>query len=189
MKHNARHHLVGLASLCAAAGFLVGLPLVAADTRASVRAPFQEKLDLAPGARSLLMFAGFPGCQGICPTALQQLATVQDTANRELGHGELAVVFVNLHLDTGDAGATAYARSFHPDFTGLSATSADRLALKTLLSQGGSRNVADLARHRGNVYHYRRTATGWMLVRVYSSLPSRASLMNDVRDALAATME
>ncbi|MEO1576863.1 MAG: SCO family protein [Pseudomonadota bacterium] len=189
MRHNARHHLVGLASLCAAAGFLVGLPLVAADTRASVRAPFQDQLVLAPAARTMLMFAGFPGCQGVCPTALKQLAAVQDLANRELGDGQLAVVFVNLHLDTGDAGAAAYARSFHPDFYGLTATSSDRAEINSLLAQTGSRNLAELGRHRGNVYHYHRTATGWTLARVYPSLPSRASLISDVRETLAAALE
>lgn len=189
MEHNPGHHFLGLASLCAAAGFLVGLPLVAVDTRASSRAAYENRPTLAPDADALLLFAGFPGCQGACPVALAQLAGAQDMANEEFGHGKLAVVFVNLHLDIGDAGATAYARSFHPDFHGRTAGASAGLPLNNLLAQQGGRSVADLSRHRGNVYQYERNGRSWALARVYPTVPSRETLLSAVRDTLRSTKE
>lgn len=179
MGHNARQHVAGCASLAAAMGLLVGLPLVSADTRANVAAPLEDRLPVSDGTDVLAVFAGFPGCQGACPTALRQLASVQDDANERFGRDRLAVVFINLHLDTGGAGAKAYAQSFHPDFRGVTATSAERGELKSLLAQAGNRDIRALTRHSANVYVYTRQDAGWRLTRVYPSLPSAHRLLND----------
>ncbi len=181
MHHNAVHHLAGAVLLSLAAGFLVGLPLVSADVRTDVALPLEQRLDIDPQAEALLLFAGFPGCQGACPAALHQLANIQDETNRTLGSGRLNVIFVNLHLDTGDPAAQRYARAFHPQFLGVTATSDERGELHRLLAQSGNTNVTALSRHPANVYLYRRAPAGWSLTRVFATAPSAQNVVAAIR--------
>lgn len=180
----AREHTIGTLCLTAAAALLTLLPWVAADTRGQTAAPLQSELTAVGDADLLLFFAGFPGCQGACPLAMQQLAAVQRQADSRFGQGRIAVAFLNLHFDTGPAGTRAYAQSFHPDFIGVSAGASDQPQLRKLIAQTGSSDIRALTRHKANVYVYQNTTEGWTLSEVYTRLPSPEAVVGQLAQLL-----
>ena len=184
---NLRHHILGIAALLAASAILLGLPLVSADVRRDTPAPLANWLPDVHTQDVLLLFAGFPGCQGACPTTLRQLATLKSHADQRNDTRRLGVVFLNLHLDTGRAGATAYAQSFHPAFIGVAASDASAPQLQRLIAQTGSNTLSDLLRHRANVYLYHPVDGQWTLARVFPTLPDAAALLDDLAAEPAET--
>ena len=184
---NLRHHILGVSALLAAGAILFGLPLVSADVQRDTPAPLTAWLPDASGQNTLLLFAGFPGCQGACPTTLRQLATLKSRADEQFDSSRLSVVFLNLHLDTGRAGATAYAQSFHPAFAGIAASDTSAPELQRLIAQTGSNALSDLLRHRTNVYLYRPIDGQWTLARVFLTLPDAATLLDDLAPVPAET--
>lgn len=167
----ARHHITGFALVLSALATLALIPLVSADVRAHVPLPFDAALESRQDHEVMLLFAGFPGCAGVCPTTMSQLAATKREADKRFGAQFLSVAFVNLHFDATDAASARYATAFHPDFIGLSTPAALGGKLKRALGQSGSTNVVDLQRHRGNVYLYTRSETQWRMKKVFSQLP------------------
>lgn len=171
-----RQHLTGFALVISAITTLALIPLVSADVRAHVPLPYKAAREAGQDHHVMLLFAGFPGCTGVCPTTMGQLAATKREVDQRYGAQFLSVAFVNLHFDATDAASTRYATAFHPDFIGFSTPSALGGELKRALGQTGSSNIADLQHHRGNVYLYTRHEQEWQMKKVFSHLPSPAQL-------------
>lgn len=163
---------------------LVSIPLVNAEIRTTVVLPFGSALLPQENEHALLLFAGYPGCAGVCPTTMNQLAAAKRSLEQNAGPTHLALAFVNLHFDATDQATQRYATSFHPDFLAFSTPSALGGELKNALAQAGSRNAADLQRHRGNVYLFTRNVGQWQLEKVFARLPAPAVLAADIADHL-----
>ena len=87
--------------------------------------------------RVVLLFFGFTECPDVCPITMKRWVQARSALGADTSRVRFVFVSVDPEHDT-PALASAYARKFHPAFTGLSGTAAeiDEIALAWGVSKG-----------------------------------------------------
>lgn len=68
---------------------------------------------------SLLIFFGYVGCETVCSVRLKEIATIVDQYKQNGLHNDLSVLFINLDTISNSKQADSFAKSFHPEFIGI----------------------------------------------------------------------
>ncbi|MEL6302075.1 MAG: SCO family protein [Pseudomonadota bacterium] len=156
-----RHHAVGVAMLLLTAGSLALIPLLPAKSETTLDLPFLSDID----ADVVIVFAGFPGCNTSCPTALRAMATVYEQSSSP----NTQLVFINIERDARDDLTTQYARAYHQSFAGVTLTrSTASLFARELGLRSFDSTRAALA-HSNNIFVLRRESDGWHIAEVLRS--------------------
>jgi len=174
-------HVLGCALLVAAFGLLAVGAVVPSTSLGNVPLPLDQTLVASKDNQVLVLFAGYPGCSEVCPTAMRKLAVAHQGTTQAAAIG---VTFVNLQLDASDSDSLAYAQSFAPEFKGYSLKSAQQQEMYAALAIDGSNDVRELERHRGYVYVFARRIGGWQLEKVYARLPAPQALARQLDQLL-----
>lgn len=66
-----------------------------------------------------LVFFGYVGCPTVCTPRLQEIANIYNDFVQKSQTDKLSVLFVNLQSSMSMQEADIYAKSFHPDFLGV----------------------------------------------------------------------
>ncbi|HBR96369.1 MAG TPA: hypothetical protein DD979_03200 [Gammaproteobacteria bacterium] len=171
-----RRHITGIALLIAGLSSLSAMTLLPNDSQKRYALPFLP----GAGAPVQLVFAGYPGCGTVCPTAL---ATLGQVATHFSARNDLTapdITFVNIALGTPHAVTQRYAKSWHESFRAYSLRREEASSVYRELALRTYGQYQDPASHSGNIYLFSRQNNTWQLAHVYRQLPGSDSIIRDV---------
>ena len=112
----------------------------------------------------VVLFAGFPGCRTICPTALDTLAAAYE--GMAASPARLRVLFVDLEGLVPPEAVRTYATHFHPAFLAWQPTAQERSRLVQALSIYYAPALPDYRKavqHSGTLYLLIKEQDRWYL--------------------------
>jgi len=175
-KTKAGEHLAGVLLLLIAISLLGLMALLPSRSDSHIDLPF-----LNTSQKSVVLaFAGFPGCDTICPVSLSVLSDVYRTLNSENSSMKVEVMFINIQLDTPDVITNAYAKSYHPNFSSYSVKSKEVYGIYKALSLRTFEKTQDPYSHTGYIYVFARSLDKWNIEHVYQQIPSSTKIISDL---------
>lgn len=141
--------------------FVIYIPLMPLITDKSINASF---LDSAKSDKALIFF-GFPSCGDVCPLTLATFANALKAEDNQRLWPD--IIFVNIDATSSMEETSAYAKLFHPHFTGHFPESKelDALAMEFGLNV---KQFAEQILHLGKTYLVERQGDQWRLVKAYN---------------------
>jgi len=176
-KTKAGKHLAGALLLLMAISSPGLMALLPSRSDAHIDLPFLNTSQQS----TVLAFAGFPGCDTICPVSLSILSDVYRNLNSEYNSMEVELMFINIQLDTPDEITDAYAKSYHPNFSSYSVKSKEAYDIYKALSLRTFENMQDSYPHTGYIYVFVRTLDKWNIEHVYQQTPSSRKIISDLK--------
>lgn len=156
-------HCAGSAFIVLSLLLIFALPMIPLKSNAVVDVPFLP----ANMAGKALVFAGFPGCNAVCPISMGLLRQVYTGYQKQSQTSDLHVVFINIELNTPDDITRDYAKSFHTDFDGYSIRSNEAKAIYRDLSLSTANEGTDVSNHDGRIFLFTSNGADWRLKRVF----------------------
>lgn len=148
------------ALLLLSVSFLIVLVVVPFPVKKQIRL----ELPVPDTTTHVVLFAGFPGCRAICPTALHHLAEAYQS--KADSAAQLRVLFVDLEGQVAPEVARTYTTLFHPAFLAWQPTAQERARLVRALGIYYAPALPDYqraAQHSGAVYLLIREQGRWYL--------------------------
>jgi cytochrome oxidase Cu insertion factor (SCO1/SenC/PrrC family) len=171
-------HICGALFFVATLSSITLLPGITRDVHAHVPLPFAGAAMNDAEHDVLVVFAGFPGCNDVCPTTLAYL----DRAHRKLGDTRVGIAFLNVLIETPPQVSDAYAKSFNSAFFGYTVAPEERAAVYRQMGLQADERPERVAEHKASLFIYTRKGAGWALRRVLTTPPSMESFVAQVVD-------
>ena len=171
-------HIGGALFFIATLSSISLLPGITRDVHAHVPLPFAEGALSDASHDVLVVFAGFPGCNDVCPTTLAYL----DRADRELDDTRVGFAFLNVLIDTPTQVSDAYAKSFNPTFVGYTVARDERADVYRRMGLKTDERPELIAEHKASLFIYTRSGADWALRRVLTTPPSMESFVAQIVD-------
>lgn len=176
-KTKAYKHFAGTSLLLAAISMPVLMALLPSRSATDINLPFLNNSQKPV----VLAFAGYPGCNTVCPISLSVLRDAYQDYYSQYSSINAEVMFINIQLNTPDEITNAYAKFYHPNFSGYSVKSNEAHDIYKALSLQTFNNNKDSNRHAGYIYLFVRIQDKWNIEHVYQQLPSPKEIISDLK--------
>lgn len=169
-------HAGGIALLLLAFSSLAAMSALPGYSTKKYQLPF-----LPTSGKSVhLIFAGYPGCSGICPTSMALLKRVYNDIAEKREFIAPDVTFVNVELNTPHSVSREYAQSWHKDFLGYSIHRDEASAIYKELAVQSYTDTQDSSSHQGYIYLFSIENKAWNLIKAYAATPKLDTIITDV---------
>lgn len=131
-----------------------------------------------------LVFFGYVGCPTVCTPRMEEIAEIYKDFVQESKTDELSVLFINLKGTMSTEEADTYAKSFHPEFMGVTYDRQELLTTLRMFQAYYSHNLFDSEEMEHSQFLYfvhKDTNKGFYLNNIYIDIPyNKKMVVNDL---------
>lgn len=148
--------------------------------RIHVHKPITLPQKFSVSKNKVLIFFGYIGCADVCVPRLGEIADVYQQYKKQSKRNDLVVLFINLRTDQSTAQADKFAKSFNPDFNGVTPSAKELQKLMRLFDAHASAGLRDKDKinHTPFLYYVHKDANRYdYLLNIYIKTPYDKTLI------------
>lgn len=131
-----------------------------------------------------LVFFGYVGCPSICTPRMQEISEIYNNFKSKSSSKNLSVLFINLDESRSSEEADLYAKSFHPEFLGVSYKKRELLSTLRMFNAYYSHSMKESEEIEHTQFLYlvdKDTQDNFYLLYIYINVPFDKELItNDI---------
>lgn len=169
---------------CALAWLAFTSEKVINDGRLHVQKPVAFPDDTPRLKKHVLVFFGYVGCATACTPRMQEITSLYKELAQKGQSDHLSVLFINLQSTMSTQEADTYAKSFHPEFIGVTYDKQKLLTTLRMFQAYYSHSLLDSQEieHTQFLYSvYQDTSSNFYLNNIYMHIPyDKEMIVNDL---------
>ena len=129
-----------------------------------------------------LVFFGDVGCKTVCDPRMQEVTSIYNNFIDKSGTDKLSVLFINLDESKSSKEADRYAKSFHPQFKGISFEKKEILSTMRMFNAYYSHSIMDSENIEHSQFLYfvhKDTMDNFYLFNIYINIPFNVELITN----------